>query len=189
MKIIHGMQQGSKEWLEFRRKHIGASDAGTILGINPYDNTSQLMDEKINGTSKPMNENMRNGQVMEPEARLAYEIHTGYSVEPLVAEHETHDFLSASFDGVTDDLNHGVEIKCGKQSHLKAIKGQIPPYYMAQLQHQMMIAGWKKMHYWSYRDGQGILIVVERNEEFISDMLDKQIDFWNSVTQFTAPGD
>ena len=182
------LEQGSKEWLEFRRNHVGASDAGTILGFNPYAKYDDLMEEKIYGTTKPMNDNMRNGQLMEPEARLAYEIHSGYSVEPLVAEDDLYPFLSASFDGVTEDLSHGVEIKCGKQSHGLAKNGKIPPYYVAQLQHQMMNANWKQMHYWSYRDGEGILIIVDRNDEFISGMLDKEIAFWNSVTQFTDPG-
>ena len=35
MKFIP-ITQGSDEWLRFRRSHIGASDAVTIMGLSPW---------------------------------------------------------------------------------------------------------------------------------------------------------
>ena len=132
---------------------------------------------------------MKRGTTLEPAARLAYEMATGISVQPMVAEDDLFPFLSASFDGVTKELDRAVEIKCGRSSHELALSGQIPPYYVAQLQHQMMVAGLAEIDYWSFDGSFGILLKVERDNEFISEMLDAEIAFWQNIVNFEPPED
>jgi putative phage-type endonuclease len=187
MKIILGLEQNTKEWLEFRRNHIGASDAATIMGLNPWRSALALWEEKTMGSEQECNTNMRRGQKLEPLAREAYMMETGLIVEPIVAECEIRPFLSASFDGVTKCLSHAVEIKCGASSHKLALMDEVPIYYYAQLQHQMYIGGFLGMHYYSFDGKDGILIEMDRDEDFIDEMLEKEIAFWNCVTQFTPP--
>jgi len=118
--------QGSKEWHQFRRTHIGASDASIIMGLNPWRSISQLWEEKIFGWEQETNDKMKAGNEMEHEARKCYQSLTNLCVNPLVCEDEIYPFLSASFDGITEDLSHAVEIKCGKGSHRMASNGRIP---------------------------------------------------------------
>lgn len=189
MKIIENLEQGSQEWLLFRQNHVGASDASTIMGINPWRTKKQLWEEKVLGWSQEINANMKRGQLMEKDALYVYQALTKYSMAPLVVEDLLFPFLSASFDGISECLNRVVEIKCGKNSHKLAHLGKIPDYYYAQMQHQMFIANVDEMDYFSFDGQQGILMPVERNNIFIYEMLEKEIEFWHCVTQFTPPKD
>jgi putative phage-type endonuclease len=186
MKIIE-LTQGSTEWHEFRQKHIGASEAGAILGINKWKSPLQVWEEKVFGWAEPMNANMQRGVELEPLARTAFELEMGIKVEPMVAECEKLPFLSASFDGMSKDRQTIVEIKCGKVAHKLAMNGDIADYYRCQLQHQMYIADLEMIFFYSFDGKEGITIIEERDDKFIKMMLDKYLHFWNCVTNLTPP--
>lgn len=187
MKIIKNIIQGSPTWLEYRQQHLGASDSSAILGINPWKSPTQLWEEKVFGWAQSINANMQRGVELEPIARVAFELEMGIKVEPAVAECEILPFLSASFDGLSEDHKTLVEIKCGKASHRLAMQGEIPDYYKSQLQHQMYIADAEMIFYYSFDGKQGITIIEERDEAFIKVMLEKYLKFWDCVTQFRQP--
>ena len=46
------IQQGTKEWLEWRSQGIGASDAPAIMGENPWKRPETLLQEKCFGEEK-----------------------------------------------------------------------------------------------------------------------------------------
>lgn len=186
MKLIQ-LEQGSESWLQWRKEHIGSSDSSSILGLNPWSNPISVWEEKCLGWSKTMNDNMRRGQMLEPLAREAYQKLTELQVEPMVAEHETIPFLSASFDGVTKDLSHSVEIKCGASSHRAAKQGIVPAYYLVQLNHLMIISCHSEMDYFSFDGEEGILIKVKRDDDLIKRIIDANIHFWQHVLSFTPP--
>ena len=189
MKIIEGLEQGTEDWRKFRQNHVGASDASICMHLNPWRTRNQLWEEKVLGWTQELNANMARGQMMEEFARAAYEKEVGFLVMPMVAEHDTMPYLSASFDGLSINLKHAVEIKCGKASHKLAEKGEIPVYYMAQLQHQMYIGNLEKIDYFSFDGKDGILIPVKRDDFFIEEMIDKELEFWYCVTHLTPPQD
>jgi len=187
MKVIENMKQGSLEWHEYRRLHIGASDSSVILELNPWTTPLELWEEKVLGFEKEINSKMKLGSEMEEEARTCYEIFTGLKVIPMVLESDSCSFLSASMDGITDDLKNAVEIKCGKSSHTLAKNNIIPPYYLCQLQHQMMITGLNEMDYFSYSKKDQYLIKVLRDNDFIEKMLEKELEFWDTIQNFKPP--
>ena len=45
--FIDDLEQGSTEWHAWRRGVIGASDAATIMGENPWASARRLMEEKL----------------------------------------------------------------------------------------------------------------------------------------------
>jgi len=188
MNIID-LVQNTPEWLAFRANHIGASDASTIMGLNPWRSRKQLWEEKTLGWSQDLNENMRRGQKMEKSALENYQERTGYIMKPCVAEDSIYPFLSASFDGINEELNRVVEIKCGKSSHKLAHCGLIPKYYYAQVQHQMFIANVDEMDYFSFDGKEGILIPVKKDNAFIYEMLEMEIEFWHSIANLIPPKD
>ena len=189
MKIIEGMEQGSPQWLKFRQFHIGASDAGTIMNLNPFTSKLNLWEEKTLGWQRKVNANMKRGHDLEGPAREEYQILKGEYFYPIVAESSHLAWMSASFDGMTKDLSKAVEIKCGRSSHKLAIKGLIPPYYFAQLQHQMYVAELDSIDYYSFDGNGGKIITIESDEHFMMEMLDKESEFWYCVTSFTPPKD
>ncbi len=179
--------QGSPEWLEFRQRHIGASDAATIMGLNPWSTPLQLWQEKALGWQKTKNAAMQRGNDLEEQARMAYQLQTGNVVYPMVAEDDLYPFISASFDGICPFFRTAVEIKCGKASHKLALMGEIPIYYNCQLQQQMYVAGLPEIHYFSYDGENNVLITVSRDNKFIEEMLEKEIAFWDCVVNFKQP--
>jgi putative phage-type endonuclease len=189
MRIYADLLQGSPEWIEFRRHHIGASEAATVMGLNPWQTKQSLWEEKVLGWTKEISDAMERGTKMENQARHAYQLETGKLVSPLVAEDDTYSYISASFDGLSEDRKHCVEIKCGKSSHKLARAGEIPIYYQAQLQQQMYVSGLEEIDYWSFDGSEGILLTLVRDNEFIKELVEREKEFWHCVTNLTPPED
>ena len=176
-------------WLEDRRKYIGASDAPIIMGVSPWRTPYDLWLDKLGlSEDQPDNFAMKRGREMEPIARDAYTVMTGIVCEPRKIVHKTIPYMMANFDGIADDESITVEIKCpGREDHELAKDGVIPEKYLPQLQHQLEVIGHNRLHYFSYRDGDGVLIEVTKDEEFISELLAKEKEFWDYVQSATAP--
>lgn len=184
---MKNLVQGSPEWHLFRQNHIGASDSAAILGISPWKTSIQLLEEKVFGWEEPMNNHMKRGNKLEPLARQAFEIETGWHFSPVVIESGNYPFLAASLDGMSEDGKRVVEIKCGKSSHKLAQLGIIPPYYYSQLQHQMYVAEVEEIFYYSFDGKSGIKITISFDPEYVEVMLEKEIQFWNCISNFHTP--
>lgn len=187
MKIIQGIEQNTDEWRLWRNNHIGASDASIILGLNPWRTPLQLWEEKVLGWEVKSNANMKRGQEMENDARFSYESLKGNLFPAMVAECSLFPYISASFDGYNLELKKGLEIKCGYHSHKLAQINEIPEYYIAQLQHQMWVGELQEMDYYSFNGKEGILITIERDEDFIENMINKEIEFYECIKNKTPP--
>ncbi len=184
MKLIN-LTQNTPEWLEFRRKHIGASDAATIMGINPYRTSKALWREKVLGDQQKENSAMRWGKEKESEALRCFETMTHSLVFPAVVLHPEIDWASASLDGLDIERNFIVEIKCpGAKNHQLAVDGFVPDHYYAQIQHQLACCDLDDAFYFSYDGNKGVMIEVKRNKDFIEKMIDKEEIFWDSIKAF-----
>jgi len=185
------LEQRSKEWHEFRRNHIGASDAPVIMGVSPWKSELELYNEKVSCTEIPDNSNfaMRRGVELEPHALSLFEAQTGYLMMPRVLEHPKYKFLSASLDGLELDSKCAVEIKCaGHVDHNLALQGKIPEKYMPQLQHQMMVCGLESIYYMSYRDDNDFKILeVKRDNDYCNKLLEKELEFWDRIQRKDPP--
>lgn len=182
------IQQNTPEWYEMRRNRIGASDAAPILCISPWKTPYQLFEEKL-GLSETVNSPaMKRGNELEPIARARFEHAFGLSVQPRVLVHPQYTWMMASLDGLSANGDVAVEIKCpGKAAHQLAVDGKVPVHYMAQLQHQMAVAGIKSMFYYSFDGQDGIGIEVERDDSYITRMMEMEYDFWKRLQTFDPP--
>lgn len=189
MRIIEGTPQGSEQWHEFRRMHVGASEVGAILGVNPYSSAIQIWEQKTLGWQTPMNEVMQQGQILEPIARALYESIKGVKVEPLVVEWDSNPVISASFDGIDIKTNTLVEIKCGKSAYRAAKRGITPAYYLCQMQQQMLVADFNDIDYFVYDpvSKDYVLMNVKRDNDLIKRIIDANLHFWQHVLDFTPP--
>lgn len=181
--------QGSPEWLENRKKFIGASDAPILMGKSPWRTPYQLWQDKL-GLSEPQpgNPAMRRGTEMEPVAREAFEKEFSLEVFPQVVYHKEYKFMMASLDGLTLDGKTAVEIKCpGESTHYLALLGEVPKHYMTQLQHQMACADLDSIWYYSFNGKSGASVHVERDDDYISKMIDQEIIFWECVLESSPP--
>ena len=191
-KLIGDLLQGTEAWHEFRRNHLGASDSVIVMGLSPWSNPLKLWREKTGiGDERVYTDAMRRGNELEGEARAIFERDMKVTVLPLVYEHSSYSWMSASFDGISLDEKIVVEIKCpGVDDHVVAKRGNVPPKYFPQLQHQIEVAGVDSMYYMSYRhDLDYEIIEVKRDQAYIDRMLDELKKFWNLIETFTPPED
>ncbi|MFO7685079.1 MAG: YqaJ viral recombinase family protein [Desulfobacterales bacterium] len=182
------LDQSTDEWLSWRRGGIGASDAPVVMGLSPWQTDQELLLLKTGQqVERPANGAMLRGKRLEPLARLAYVQHTGIDVAPVCVQSQEHSWLRASLDGLSTDNRHVVEIKCpGERDHSLAASGSVPEKYFPQLQHILAVTGLAEIFYWSFRFEHTALLKVERDEAFISRLLEKEIDFWTRVCAVTA---
>ena len=127
--------QKSEAWLKLRHGMLTASDAATALGCNKYEKPFDLLLKKCNLAPKfTGNDATRHGEKYEDEARIKFEqIHPelGKVWEFGVCQHPEYPFLGGSPDGVTEESNSLVEIKCPMMRDIG--DGGVPEHYMPQV--------------------------------------------------------
>ena len=46
-KLVSTLNMEHSTWLEYRRKGVGGSDAGSICGLNPYSTAIAVFQDKV----------------------------------------------------------------------------------------------------------------------------------------------
>ena len=105
MKRLVSTRNLSKEdWLRYRKCGITGTDAGAILGLNPYRSAFQVYHDKISDTTENIdNEAMRQGRDLEDYVAQRFTEATGLKVRRANAiyQSEEHPLLLADFDRLT----------------------------------------------------------------------------------------
>lgn len=175
MEIINVIQ-GTPEWFAARCGIPTSSNFDKIItskGVTSKQRDKYLYTvagESIIGKAEETYKNdiMLRGQVMEEEARQAYELVTGNEVTQVGLC--THKGAGASPDGLVGD-DGTLEIKCPTIGvHISyLLKGTLPTDYFHQVQGQLFVTERKWADFVSYYPGLKTLIVrVERDESFIA---------------------
>lgn len=187
--MICDLQQNTPEWELFREDKLGASDIAPILGISPWETAYTLWERKLNLIpKKEKTQAMQRGSDLESKALRCFNQENGLLLSSRVVVSNFYDWAMASLDGFDVDNRIGVEIKCnGKENHKKAINGEIPDYYICQMQHQMFCAELDYMWYYSFDGENGIQLEVKRDKQFIENMLEKEIEFYKCMKEFIPP--
>ena len=187
------MKQGTPEWLEFRKNHIGASDQTHLQMCAKWSMGWKKLWAIKTGRAREQaaGPHMLAGIEAEPRARSLYEAHVlifeGVSAtfNPHVVEHE---FLSASLDGYSTTLNRIIEVKTpGAEDHETAVSNKIPAKYIPQLTQQSLLMGKIPVDYVSYRDDQIAIVTFKPTDEHYEAVLETAKKFWEFVITDTEP--
>lgn len=173
-----------EDWQELRRKRIGGSDIGAIVGVNPYKSIVDVYIDKIQGSEFKGNEathwgHMLEGTLMKEFASRHSELIT-YQAPYSVVDN----FLIANLDGVLEDKETGeygvLEIKTTSTWNKKDWEDDvIPQSYYAQVQHYLMLTGYKFAYVAVLIGGQQYKeFRVERSEEDIELIKNKATEFY-----------
>jgi putative phage-type endonuclease len=178
--LVDDIEQGTDRWHMWRRGVIGASEAVIIMGENRWKGRQQLMDEKL-GLVTPFSGNAatQRGHDLEPHARKALEKKFKVQIEPTIVQDSSHPFLAASLDGITADRNEVFEIKCGVKAYeIVSESRRLPSYYVAQVQHMMMITQHDSLKFAAYSPGDPLVVLnVKRDERYIKRLRQRELDF------------
>ena len=160
------LEQGSQEWLEWRRGKRMASETAAVMGISPYSSPAQVRKEKQGRGSTFVTDAMQRGHDEEPRAREAYEAATGTLYQPGVFHDGDY---GASVDGITLEGDQLLEIKTpakGKESDRwqEVAEGAISEYDYAQVQHQMMVTGAADCVFLADRLAGRVAVVILRRD-------------------------
>jgi putative phage-type endonuclease len=177
MKIINCVQ-GTEEWFKARCGVPSASNFEKIITTKGERSKQrekylyQLAGETIVGKSEEAYTNgaMQRGQLLEAEAREAYELITGNTVVQLgFCVSEGEHICGASPDGLVAE-DGALEIKCPSLAvHVSyLLSGGLPSDYFQQVQGQLFVTGRKWSDFVSYYPGIKPLIVrVYPDKEFV----------------------
>lgn len=175
---------GSPEWIEQRRHGIFATDAATVLGINPFASRWEKYAE-LQGTTMPKvaTESMEMGTILQPivgalwakkhERKVRANPWT-YHLEDGISSHFDFDVVPPKGQPVTEIVEVKTSDKFASREWGEQGSQEVPPAYEAQCFHEMMCRGPQivRCHLAvliggnRYRD-----YVIERDDEAIANLL------------------
>lgn len=172
------------DWHKLREKRIGGSDVGAILGVNKHKSIIDVYIDKTEGSSFVGNDATHWGHMLEGTVIKEFASRHSEFVVYQVPYSVVNDFLIANLDGVLKNKETGeygvLEIKTTNAYNYKDWDGDIvPQYYYAQVQHYLMLTGYKFAyiavliggnHYKDFR--------IERSEEDIELIRNKATEFY-----------
>lgn len=170
--------------IQDRLSGIGSSDAGAVLGVNPYRTADDVLQDKLGKPGFKGNEATHWGNVMEPILRKEYEKRTGHKVKTRAKAFRMRlwPYIIAHVDGIikADDMpGDGVlELKCMRYPP----KDMKKHYHYCQLQHGLLVTGLK----WGviaplFGGNEFKVFEYERDEDYLKEMLQVYEKFWARV--------
>jgi putative phage-type endonuclease len=180
------------EWLNIRRMGIGGSDVAAILGLSRYKSPMSVYLDKI-GESEPVEDNpkMEAGRRLEPVIRQWFADKTEKRVTEFhaVLRHPHHDFMLANIDGWLPEENAGLECKNTEGFNRDDwANDQAPIEYVLQTNHYMACTGARRWYIAVLINGWDLQVrVVERDEEIISMLIEREEYFWRQHVQAKIP--
>lgn len=186
------MEQNSPEWLEWRRKGIGASDVAALIGLSKWSTPYKVWADKVGqGTQFVGNFATERGQELEGKARARYELVTMEDMPPALAIHPKYDICRVSLDGLSADGKKILEIKVPSQaSHDIADKEKrVPDQYVPQVQYQLAVTGAEELDYFSYHapTDTHALVPVKPDVEYQGMLIASVVEFWNKYVLTNTP--
>lgn len=187
-------EQNTDEWLEWRKSKVGASDVPIIMGLSPYATPLQLWKRKLGFTQEPPSHaGMRRGHDLEPMVRDLVNKELKKVFTPETVQHATHEWATASLDGLSQDGMTIIEIKCpALEDHKKAKKGEVPEKYYPQVQWQMFVykslnKDFKNFYYCSWHDDDLVTIKVPYDDNFMNRCFYECEQFASCLENYTPP--
>ena len=183
-----------KKWLENRTNSLGGSDAAVVLGISPWKSRLELWDEKVSKNIETDDDNLilKLGNFLEPLIADEYVRKTGRRLEIRPQKiHPKYDFIAANVDREIMDDPKGpgiLEIKT-KGAMVSWHGNDVPIYYKSQIQHYLSVYGydWASFAILDLGTRKVTCVDVERDDSFISSMIDEEKKFWKLVQDKTPP--
>lgn len=199
----HDIEPNSDHWHDFRSHHCNASEAAAALNIGHFEpKTAARLAEVRNGTRPKVvyAAAVNHGHRHEETVRAQIEARLSSSIVPSVWSRLVNGIpLACSTDGISDD-GYVIEIKCPisetSEVLLAARAGEVPKYYMAQVQQQMLVTDCAKA-FFVVREPSIIdpstglpllhFIFVERDEAWAIRIVEAWEKLWPHLQAGTVP--
>lgn len=212
LKLTSTAKLSEAEWQSLRQSFVdkgmvGGSDAGTLLGLNKYKSPINLFYQAIGLSNLPnkMNGAMLHGKQLEDYVAKCWQYFDGtedgwvsntltnnkiktYRKVRSIIENPKLPMLFANIDGkITKHPNYGktagvLEVKTISGYSADSYEAGIPPSYLVQLQHYMLVTGWKYGEIVYLKDGRDLGCITFEADRGIQDsILQAAEEFHNRV--------
>jgi putative phage-type endonuclease len=181
-----------EEWINERKKGLGGSDASVVLGLNRWKSRMALFLEKTGQIEPPKaSERAYWGTVLEDIVAREFARRAKKKVRKrnFIFQDDEYPFLIANIDREIVGENAGLECKTTAEYNADDWKDDlVPDIYFCQCQHYCRVMGWDGIYIavliglkdfkWKY---------IPRNDDFISMMVDREVDFWVNHVEKNIP--
>lgn len=195
IKRVNFLNMSQEEWTEQRRKTIGGSDAGTIVGLNKYDSPYNLWCVKT-------------GRITPEDISDKESVRLGHDLEQYVADRFTEatgkklrrdnnfvynteiPFAHVQADRLVVGENAGFEAKTSSSYEVIEMmrEGKYRDSWYVQCVHGMMVTGFERWYLGVLVFGHGFYwFTIERDEEEIKALKEAEANFWEYVKTDTPP--
>jgi len=182
------------EWLEIRRGYIGGSEAGAVIGLNPYKSAYTLWAEKT-GQVPEFSGNLttRVGSYLEDLVAALWCEETGKQVrrKNRILVNPEYPFACADLDRVVVGEKALLEIKTTNSFPVMRTcrGGDFPAQWYCQVVHYLAVTGYEKAYLAVLLNCRELLTFeLERDDEEIAALMDAEREFWKHVQDRTPPG-
>lgn len=183
-------QSTEDDWLAARMTGLTGSDALAVLGLDPYKSRFALWQEKRSGKRDDTDtERALAGRILEPAVKKLFTAKTGLEVRDMnvLARSTEHPFMLATPDGMVGD-DAGYE---GKTTTVWLrddwANDEVPLRALAQGAHYMAVLGWPRVYFAALIDNLVHVRVVERDDTFIDQLIEREAEFWKLVETGEMP--
>lgn len=175
-----------EEWLKIRKGYIGGSDAGAIIGLNPYASAFSVWAEKAGSVPEfEGNISTRVGTYLEDLVAKLFMEETGKTVQRLnfTIVNPAYPWACANIDREVIGEDAVLEIKT--TTSFGAIKkfrsGEYPEQWYGQMVHYLAVTGAKKAYLAALENNRELRVFeLERDEEEVKALMDAEQEFWNT---------
>lgn len=181
------------EWLELRKAYIGGSEAGSIIGMNPYKSAYTLWAEKT-GRALPFEGNITTevGAYLEEFVAKKFEYETGKKVrrENFMLVNDKYPWAEANVDRMVVGEKALLEIKTTNSfPNMKKIKGgEFPDAWYAQMTHYLAVTQLERAYLAVLVNCREIyFFTLERDEEEIQALMEQEKRFKRYIDTDTEP--
>ena len=185
-----------KEWLEYRRRGIGGSDAAAILGVSPFATARDLYYDKLKIVSYEDPDNhwvqKKIGHLLEDLVAEIFHVRTGYRIYQIkkMFYHPIHTFMLADVDYFVVLPNGETAILEIKTTNYNAtdhwwVDGQeaVPVNYEIQGRHYMAVMNLNHVFYcclYGNSEQETIIRHIERDRDYEDELIALESEFWNN---------
>ena len=182
-----------EEWLELRKGFIGGSDAGAVLGMNPYSSPFAVWAEKtgkVEGFAGNLTTQV--GAYLEDLVAQLFTEETGKKVrrKNRMLVNDEYPWACADVDRMVVGEKALLEIKTTNSfPAMKKIRGgEYPTMWYCQMVHYLAVTGLEKAYLAVLVNCRDLRIFeLERDEDEIAALMDAEQRFWEKVTQDIPP--
>lgn len=189
LKRYDDIQQGEADWHKLRSEfYKTASRTPAILGLSPFSNKEKVAQEIKFGVKQFYSKAMQQGNDLEDMVRDLAGEHFKDAFMPTVGSNNGY---LASLDGINFEEDTIIEIKVSDKTYEELENGNIPNYYYAQIQHQLMVFDKVEkaflVAYSPTKNKIAVSVEINRNEDYTNTICNEWAKFDKYLEDYQMP--